>query len=109
MSKGESIIDEAAVSLLRDLTTGTDIRDQNASILRDRLRAFGLDGSDPATVRGVLAGVLILREQLQVIYGIAGAHGLLLVPGGDLFNVPEVLTTMESASVMVDQHRRAGR
>jgi hypothetical protein len=103
-----SIIDEAAAGLLKDLSTGTDIRDQNASILRDRLRDFGLD-ADPAALRGVLAGILILREQLQAVYGVAGPRGLLLVGGGDLLNVPEVLVTMESASVMVDQHRRAGR
>jgi hypothetical protein len=108
MSKNRSMIDQAAAGLLADLPLST-YRDQNAAIIRDRLGDFGLDGTDPATQRGALAGILIIREQLQIVYGIAGDRGLLLVPGGDLFNIPQVLCGMEGLAAMIDTHRRAGR
>jgi hypothetical protein len=100
----KSMIDQAAAAVLDDLPLSVH-RDQNAAILRDRLRDFGLDGTDPATVRGALAGIFIIREQLEKVY----AAGLLLLPGGDLFHVPEVLVSIEGLAAMIDQHRRAGR
>jgi len=100
----KNIIDLAAARVLLDIGANSH-RDQNASILRDRLREFGLNPADPATVRGALAGILMVREHITVVYG----PGMLVLPGGDLFNVPVVMAGIEGLAVMVDQHQRAGR
>lgn len=89
-----NVIEQAAAGCLDDLPT-TFSRDQNAAILRDRLRDFGLDPSDPAIVQGALAGLLIVRDQLML-------SGLVR----ELLAVPEMLGAVEGLSVMIDQHRR---
>lgn len=101
----ESIVDRAAAGVLEDLPPSTT-RDQNAAILRDRLRDYGLDPTDPAAVRGALAGIFIIREQLIAE---CGDRALLLLPGADLLRVPQVVAAIEGLAVMVDQHRKAGR
>lgn len=99
-----NIVEEAAASVLRDLPP-TFARDQNAATLRDRLRDFGLDPDDPAAVKGALAGVFIVREQIQLA---AGSAAMVAIPA-DLFEAPLLVAAIEGLAVMVDQHRKAGR
>jgi hypothetical protein len=99
-------INDVAKAVLNDLPVSS-VRDQNAAIVRDRLKDFGVTPT-PAAVRGVLVGILIIREQMQRAYGQPGSLGV-LIDQGDLFNIPEVLAGMEGAAAMIDLHTRSGR
>lgn len=90
-----NVIEQAAAGCLADLPSSST-RDQNAAILRDRLRDFGLDPSDPAIVQGAMAGILIVRDQLSMTGRVVG----------ELLALPELLGAIEGLSVMVDGHRR---